>query len=376
MAFALVADVPAPVERPAVVAPGPREVSFGTVSGRVGPGTHRVTIFVNDDELASARVEGRRFAFRLGLPPVDTEVRVVASDALGNNAATTIAPVFGLPRASTAPGRPAYEEPRLADALDELVDEFPGISAVYVQDLVTGAGAAWNARARFPAASTVKLAIAVEVLRRLAARPPPRSELDRLLRLMLVHSDNEAANALLEWLGGSGAGGVAEVNETLAALGLRDSYLYGGFLTGGPGPPIPLTVESQPSFEGKYTTAWDLAQLHRLVHLAANGRGPLVGGAFSSADARFLLWVLAHSADRGKLDRFVSNEAVVPHKAGWLSEARHDAGIVYWEHGAFVAAVMTYTGADAGVASDELAGRVAEAALDILRKDAETPSQA
>jgi hypothetical protein len=86
--------------------------------------------------------------------------------------------------------------------------------------------------------------------------------------------------------------------------------------------------------------------------------------------------VLAHSADRGKLDRYVSDEAVVPHKAGWIAEARHDAGIVYWEGGAFVVAVMTYTGADAGVTSDELAGRVSEAALEILREQAETPNQA
>jgi beta-lactamase class A len=371
MAFALAADVPAPVERPAVVAPGPREVSFGTVFGRVGAGTHRVTVLVNDEEAAGGRVEGRRFTFRLDLPPVDAQLRVVASDALGNSAETIVGPVFGLPRAAAARGGRAYEDGRLARAVDELVDEFPGTSAVYLQDLVTGAGAAWNARARFPAASTVKVAIAVEVLRTLGPRPPPRSELGRLLHLMLVDSDNEAANALLEWLGGA-----AGVNEMLAALGLRDSYLYGGFLTGGAGPPIPLTVESQPSFEGKYTTAWDLAQLHRLVHLAANGRGPLVGDGFSGADARFLLWVLAQSADRGKLDRYVSDEAVVPHKAGWISEARHDAGIVYWEGGAFVAAVMTYTGADAGVASDELAGRVAEAALEILREQAETPNQA
>ena len=376
MAFALAADVPAPLQRPAVVAPGPREISFGTVFGRVGPGTHRVTVLVNDEEAAGGRVEGHRFTFRLDLPPVDAQLRVVASDALGNSAETIVGPVFGLPRAAAARGGRAYEDGLLARAVGALVDEFPGTSAVYVQDLVTGAGAAWNARARFPAASTVKLAIAVEVLRTLGPRPPPQSELGRLLHLMLVHSENDAANALLEWLGGSGVGGAAEVNETLAALGLRDSYLYGGFLTGGAGPPIPLTVESQPSVEGKYTTAWDLAQLHRLVHLAANGRGPLVDDGFSRADARFLLWVLAHSADRGKLDRYVSDEAVVPHKAGWIAEARHDAGIVYWEGGAFVAAVLTYTGADAGVTSDELAGRVSEAALEILREQAETPNQA
>ena len=46
------------------------------------------------------------------------------------------------------------------------------------------------------------------------------------------------------------------------------------------------------------------------------------------------------------------------HKAGWISYARHDAGLVYWPGGVFVAAVMTY-GSGVGVASDVLAGRVA-----------------
>src|ERR671920_92471 len=110
-------------------------------------------------------------------------------------------------------------------------------------NLATGAGAAWNARARFPAASSVKIAIAIEVLRELQARPPP----------------------------GSGIGNLLE-----------------------------LTVENQPSFEGKYTTAYDLAQLHRFVHLAALGGGPLLDlDGFTAADARFLLYVLAHSADHG-----------------------------------------------------------------------------
>ncbi|MDQ3866268.1 MAG: class A beta-lactamase-related serine hydrolase, partial [Actinomycetota bacterium] len=204
----------------------------------------------------------------------------------------------------------------------------------------------------------------------LVARPPPDSGLYRLLARMLVASDNEAANELLARLGDSDADGAARVNELLATLGLRDSELYGGFLAAaGRGDPIPLTVESQPAFEGKYTTAWDLARLHRFVHLAAGNRGPLldVSGSFTAADARFLLYVLAHSADRGKLDRYLPADVVVAHKAGWITEARHDCGVVYAPSGAFVAAVMTWTGAAAGDASDELAGRVAKLALDHFR---------
>ena len=363
MAFALVPHMPAHVDRPALVQPAPREISFGRVRGTVGPGTARVVVLVDGERRADRQVDGGRFDLRVKLPMRDAQIRVVAEDALGNHAETKVRPVLGLPAGEQGTAAKTYEDAGLQRQVDDLVDEFPGIAAVYVENLETGAGAAWNAKARFPAASTVKLAIAIEVLRSLDEKPAEGSGLDNLLRLMLVNSDNSAANELLEWLGGSATGGAEQVNGLLAELDVEDTHLYGGFLVASPGP-IPLTIEREPEFEGKYTTAWDLAQLHRDVHQAAGGAGPLtdLDGDFTASDARFLLWILAHSADTGKLDRFVGSDAIVPHKAGWVSDARHDAGIVYAPEGAFVAAVMTYTGANAGVSSDELAGRIAEAA--------------
>ena len=54
---------------------------------------------------------------------------------------------------------------------------------------------------------------------------------------------------------------------------------------------------------------------------------------------------------------------VVLHKSGWIDAARHDAGLVVWEGGVLVAAVMTHRASGAGRRSDVLAGDVAEAAL-------------
>jgi hypothetical protein len=50
-------------------------------------------------------------------------------------------------------------------------------------------------------------------------------------------------------------------------------------------------------------------------------------------------------------------------KAGWITRARHDGGLVYWPGGTFVAVVLTWNERGVGVASDVLAGRVARAAL-------------
>jgi hypothetical protein len=156
----------------------------------------------------------------------------------------------------------------------------------------------------------------------------------------------------------------------MRSLGLNDTYINGGYLLGTADRlPIPLAVNEQPSYysTGKYTSAWDLARIHMFLHRGAAGQGPLLGlaGHFSSGDARFMLWTLAHVQDPGKLDRYIGAEPGISvlHKAGWISVARHDSGLVYWKSGGFVAVVMTSSPSGAGVSSDILAGTIAEAAL-------------
>jgi hypothetical protein len=374
----LLAEAPPALVRPVITTPGPREASFGIVAGRVGPGTTRLIIQVNGVTKAEVPLATRfrtyipaaPFRIRVALPPRDSTIRVIAYDIAGNSAARTVGPVFGLPRAGSPVPLRSAEDPVLARRIRALVQNYPGPASVFVQNLRTGRGAAWNARARYQAASTLKLGIAVEVLRVLRGKLEPGTRLASLFHNMLVYSSNRAANDLEVWLGGSTYAGAARVSATLRALGLNDSNMYGGYVLGTASTrPIPLRVESQPPYFtfGKYTTAWDLARLHRFFHRAAAGRGPLLGlpGHFTSSDARYLLYTLAHVRDPGKLDRYIGTHPGVSvlHKAGWIIHARHDSGLVFWRGGAFVVTVMTWNWSGAGPSSDILAGRVAEAAL-------------
>jgi hypothetical protein len=374
---------------PRIVVPTPYQVSFGRLVAEVPGGTARVIVVVNGKRFTSRVADGRRVSFALALPACDSTLRVLAVDRRGRlTSSAAVGPVFGLPPAAAPRAGGSVEDGKLRRRLVGLLRAYPGTAAVYVRNLVTGFGTAWNARARFPAASTLKLAIAVEALRSLRGPPVHGSSIDTLMRSMLLNSDNKAANALEVTFGGSTSGGSARVNATLRALSLNDSEMYGGYeidegknddggsAEGGGGKPdaarpIPIGVESQPSFpRGKYASAADFGRLLAYLHLAAGGRGPLIerfGGAFSPAEARYLLYVLVHVPDREKLGRFLPGVAVLGHKAGWIATARHDAGLVFWPGGAFVAVVMTWSGSGAGSASDILAGRVAQATLARLR---------
>ncbi len=353
---------------PGIEQPAPYEVSYGLVTGIAPAGTQRVVVRAGRRVLADRRLRGRHFSLRVDLPPREGTVAVTAVAAGGRQATATVAHVLGLPRAAAPVAQRPRRDPVLEQRVRRLVRSFPGTSAVYVQDLVTGAGAAWNARARLPAASTLKVAIAAAVLSRVAGTPVRGSPVDRLLRRMLIPSDNDAANTLEIWLAGSTSAGGRLVTSMMERLGLDDTLMYGGYERELSAAGIPLRVDEQPSWGiGKRTSARDLAGLLRAVWLASGGAGRLrsVVPGFTPADARYLLYLLAHVADPGKLDRRVGavSGVRVLHKAGWIDAARHDAGLVFWPGGVFVASVLTYRAAGAGVASDVLAGRVAGVAL-------------
>ncbi|HKY24989.1 MAG TPA: serine hydrolase [Gaiella sp.] len=363
---------PPPHRPPAIVRPAPYQASYGLIEGQVAPGTERVVVRVGGRVVGDVRPRARKFTADVDLPAGELTVRVESVDGTGRRAESRVRNVLGLPRAARPRIRTLRLDPALQRDLRRLAGGFPGTSAMYVESLTTGSGAGWNARATFPAASTLKLAIAVTLLSRTSGPPTFGTALDRTMRGMLIASDNIAANRALVWLGGSTSGGGHLVNAAMGAIGLERTEMYGGFLIGTSRETlrgvaargIPLNVVDQPSWGvGKATTAQDLAQLHRVVWLASGGLGPRVG--LDPGEARYLLYLLARAQPHSKLGRVTHRRpgVVVLHKAGWVDAARHDAGLVAWRGGVYVAAVMTYRSTGAGRGSDVLAGQVAERAL-------------
>jgi hypothetical protein len=353
--------------------PAAHQASYGLVTGIAARGTRRVVVSARGRVLAARPLRGRRFSLRVALPTGDITVRVTTLASAGRRSAKAVHDVLGLPRSARPRLVGSREDAALARRVRGLARGYGGTSGIYIQSLTSGAGAAWNAKARFPAASTLKLAIATAVLAEYSGVPSPGSYVDALMRRMITVSDNASANALEVWLAGSTSAGSARINALMQSIGLRDTIMYGGYETGTFARRIPLRVEDQPSFGfGKYTTAWDLSSLLRAIWLASGGRGRLHSArvGFTDADGRYLLWLLGHVGDSPKLDRVIGRrgDVTVLHKAGWIDAARHDAGLVFWPGGVFVAAVMTWSPGGAGITSDVLAGRCAAIALERFRR--------
>lgn len=358
-----------PLPPPAIEQPAPRQVSYGAVTGRAARGTRFVLVSANGRTLASKPLRGRRFSLSVALPLGDLRLRVTTVAGDGRRSSRAVREVYGLPAAARPRFVRSRQDRALARRLRALVRRYDGTAGFYVQSLTSGGGAAWNARARFPAASTLKLGIAAAVLARHPGIPSSGSYVGGLLRKMITVSDDAAANALEVWLAGSTYAGSQRVNELMRSIGLVDSIMYGGYEVRSLSGPIPVQVDEQPAFGvGKYTTAWDMARLWRALWLASGDRGPLRSAqpGITPAEARHLLWLAAHVRDTPKLDRVVGERRGVRvlHKAGWISHARHDTGLVFWRGGVFVAGVMTYRSWGIGTSSDVLAGRLAARSLE------------
>jgi beta-lactamase class A len=329
-----------PIPIPALLEPRPGAVTFGAVVARAPSSADAATLYSNGAAagplalgggLARARLVGLAGRYNL-------EVRFT-------RAGTTIAVarsagVWLLPESAGDAARPPEMDPTWQARVRAAASAFAGISAVWVHDLRTGRAASWNAAARFPAASTVKLGAIVEALRRMGPQPEA-SALFHDVRGIATWSSNLASNRLLGRVGGSGA-----VQGALARMGATSSTFTGPYIVATERPPVDSPTPP-PRVSGRVTTAYDLGVVMRTLHDAARGNADaLARTRMSTPQARLALGLLLSSEAAGdNLGLF--REALGPsvpaaQKQGWISSARHSAAVVYTGRGPVVVVVLTY----------------------------------
>jgi hypothetical protein len=243
--------------------------------------------------------------------------------------------------------RPALREDRALDArLAALANSFDGQSAIWVQNLRSGREGSWNADARFPAASTVKLAVLIAALNKLGPHPE-NSTAYYDVRALATWSSNLAANRLLRTLAGSEAAGAALAQATLRRVGASSSTYTGDYRVGtavtrptdAPDPPLLVSQRT--------TTARDLARILELIARAAGGDADaLRTSELTPHEAKLALGLLLASqpaADNLGLFRpWLPPPFPLAQKNGWISQARHTAAILYAQEGPRIAVLLTF----------------------------------
>jgi len=250
------------------------------------------------------------------------------------------------PGARLVPHLPRLQDPDLAAALARLGSSYGGWAGLFVEDLETGAYAGWNERASFPAASTVKLGVIAEGIRRFGFGSG--SPIDGDLRAIGQWSSNAAANRIFTLVGG-----VVPTEQALHRLGMFSSTYPGPYRVepeqeepkhkpgratqaagGAPTPP--------PHHHTRVTTARDLARaLFRLQAAAAGQAWAIAQTQLSAPEARAALGYLALADPGTSLLEFPAGSRHAE-KDGWLDDVRATAAVVYLRRGARIVVVLVY----------------------------------
>ena len=320
--------------------PRPWAASFGQIIARAPAGADTATLYVDGAAAGAASIADGIARGRLVRQPgrYDVEVRFAqAGDAVGLARSRG---VWLLPGTAAGPVRAAEEDAVWQAKLREATSRFAGISAVWIHDLSSGRAASWNAGALFPAASTVKLGVLVEAVRRMGSQPEA-SSMFHDAQAIGGWSSNLAANRLARRVGGP-----AGVQRALRRMGATSSTYTGPYIVATERPAV-AAPNPPPRVSGRVTTAADLGAVMRVLHEAAVGeRRALAATGMTRTQARLVLGMLLSSEAAGdNLGLFrQSLGAGVPaaQKQGWISSARHSAAIVYTSRGPVVVVALTY----------------------------------
>jgi beta-lactamase class A len=229
---------------------------------------------------------------------------------------------------------------RLRDQVAKKMADFPGVSGMCVRDLVRGEGFAIRGDEEFPTASTIKLHVLTQLLRRaeqgeieldqkLTLTPEmsvPGSgvlahlegtiemSLINLAILMIIVSDNTAANLCIDLAGMEGT------NALLQELGLERTVLRRKM----------YDYDALKRKQENISTPVECVRMMELLY--ADKPSPYV--------ARHCLAILKKDKDGPLFNRAILPPISIANKPGWMEHVCCDTGIVYLARRPYAMAVM------------------------------------
>jgi beta-lactamase class A len=294
-------------------------------------------------------------------------------------------------RATPLYSQQATEDTQLDEQLQSIATAHRGMVALYAHNLKTGETASIKPDEPVQTASVIKMGILLDAAEQVRAgkasfdeklvlthenqvqgsgvlgqlTAPLTLTLRDILHLMVVLSDNTATNVAIDRLG------LAHINATLVAAGLKQTVLYKKVYVAATGP-MPA---DQPKFGLGKTTAREMASIMERFaecRLSLNAAGPNAGplpgdGPLCGA----ILHMLRQQQDRDDLPRYLEaldtseHGSAIANKTGALDRVRNDVALNVTKNGPVVIAAFTWANEDQRWTGDNEAqktlGKLAEA---------------
>ena len=248
----------------------------------------------------------------------------------------------------------------LQSQLQAMASAYQGKVAVYAKDLKSGATVAINADTPVPTASVIKLPIMIEAMYQVKAgklhlddkvtvtkddqvggsgvlnalQPGLQLTLEDAITLMIITSDNTAANLVMDRVG------IPAVNDRLTAMGLKNTHLYKKVFK----PATGLLPDDYKTFGLGKTTAREMAIALESIERCDLKDAPLCKLMLDILEKQQWRNGIPHYFDGGESS--VHPESIA-NKTGSLDEVRNDAGIVFTKtSGPIIISVFTWDNRD------------------------------
>ncbi|HEX4005716.1 MAG TPA: serine hydrolase [Acidobacteriaceae bacterium] len=261
-----------------------------------------------------------------------------------------------------------------AAQIDPLIAGFHGQISLYAKDLATGQTLEIRADEPVPTASVIKLGILYTALEQIRAGrahfsdpltlrhddqvpgsgvllffdTPTTLTLRDALTLMIAQSDNTATNLVIDHLG------LKTIDDQLAALGMKNTWLYKKVYQ----PPVGPMPPDQPKFGLGKTSAREMGELmgrFSTCDLASNPIGTASASPVNSGDQQLCdaaLHMLKVQFYRNSIPRYLEKldttegDSAIANKTGALDHVRNDVGAVTTKHGTIIISEFTHDNED------------------------------
>ncbi len=238
----------------------------------------------------------------------------------------------------------------MAALFEARLKDFPGLGSVWLHYIPTGEEVAINPDVAYAGTSTLKVPILEQVYRKLDQ--PPGIQTSNIISETMGHSGNFTANQMLGIIGdGDWDRGVAEMNRSFKALGMKNTFMAAPYDRKMAVPPRIVTeanqrtdINTQPD-PYMQTTPRDIGTALQYLVECGDGGGTLIaiyGDKITPEECQQALHFMSFNEMKEMLVGGLPAGAKAVHKHGYVPDTQGDTAAIWGPAGPYVLTVWLY----------------------------------